>query len=784
MGGGAKQLLSTAIFVGASFLLPGSAAFTTSLFVKRFAVSFGLSLITKALAPKFKTPNELFAQQEQQDTTSTSTVQSWKIPYGETITGGQLIYSATSVYDNNWAHLLIVFSPVQIEGYKALFFNADKVASVGGSGSDFLQSTGYRQSEKWHDNLTGAGHAFNENPISVGDGESAMFYGWAAHGRCNGFPVGGNPTFSANHINSATAGTLWAGEGVRGIYHNTSGSAVDFGVLASRNAGTITGYGWSYVTIRNNYQLTDDYKDISFATLYDGSSDKGSSVSNVSGAGGTGGFSVNGNDANAYFHTFSDPVIARNLLGRDTATDGKDRANWFTFSVEMVNDFLATQQQTNAYNPLPINSEYTKGYIEQQPSGGSFVADIEHQTAIFKHLAFAHVTAKKDDIWQGGLPNISVLLKGVRVYDPRESSHSQTDSDTWEWSDNPALCLLNYLTDTEYGCSVAFSEIDIDSFETLANVCDQDITYSDKSSVQHNQNTPAFSTGTVFQTDTAGVFEWKKRETDEIYLPFAIGQRIFFENTSDGELNSTFLYASPFYVDSLLPNNTGFRTTQTGLTGVSANIEDISIRYTRKKYACNGLVDTDNSMKTNIDNFLSAMAAKLVYISGKYILIGGEYSAQEGLIDLDDIIGEVTVNQVASRRDRFNTVKTVFTSASEDYKPREALISQDAITIGRDGEETVVEVQLPMVTQPNQAKHLADITRLRGVYSMVVSMKCNMKVLQYATGDVVRFTYDRWGFTNKLFEISEMKINFGNPQSVDVTLVETGTNIYDHQSGA
>lgn len=784
MGGGTKQLLSTAIFVGASFLLPGSAAFTTSLFVKRFAVSYGLSLITKALAPKFKTPNELFAQQEQQDTTSTSTVQSWKIPYGKTVTGGQLVYSATSVYDNNWAHLLIVFSPIAVEGYTEIYFNADKVASNGDDPANFLKTDGYRQSSKWHTETGGSVHATTSDPISISDGGSCMFYGWGTHGYCNGFAVGGSPTFSASGSSSSQDPSFWVGRGVRGIYNNTSGSAVNFVVATGRNTqpGNAGSWGWSYITLRNNYQLTSDYKSLAFVALYDGSSSKGSTAFD-NGYGSTGIYSVNGNEENAYHHMFSDPVSARELLGRDTATDARGKANWNLFESAYVLEWAngGEGQAFTNYEPNPISSEFTKGYSTRS---GNYV-DFEHQRALFKPLAFAHITVKKDDVWQGGLPNVSVVVKGAKVYDPRESSHLSTNATTWEWSDNPALCLLNYLTNSEYGCSVSYDEIDIDSFISLANVCDEEITYSNKSSVRHNQHTVAFSTGRVSPTDTSGVFEWRKQDIDEIYFPFAVGDRIFFEAESTGDLNSQFLYSQPIYVSEFLPSNSGFKTSDTGIT-LSGNVpvDNISIRFSRKRYTCNGLVDTDNSMKTNIDNFLSSMAAKLIYVSGKYILIGGEYSAQEGLIDIDDIIGEISVTKHTPRRDRFNVVKTTFMSAAEDYKPRDAVISKNDITINRDGEENVVEIQLPMVTQPNQAKHLADITRLRGAYSMVVSMKCNMKVLQYRTGDVVRFTYERWGFTDRLFEISDMKINFGNPQSVDVTLVETGTNIYDHGSGA
>lgn len=774
MGSGGKSILQTAVFVGASFLLPGSAAFAPSLFVKRFVVSYGLSLVTKALAPKFKTPNELFAEQEQQDTTSTSTVSSWKIPYGKTISGGQLVYSTVSKKDNNYAHLIVVFSPVEIESYEALFLNSDKVADVEGDPNKTLKTDGYIQSEKWYA-TSPVNLASSAAQISVADGGSAMFYGWVSTGTITASASGFSSSVSG--ANNTQSSVHYRGNGTRKIYNNSTGSAKNISHTVTRiqDANHHAGLGWSFITIRNNFQLTSDYKDLAFFALYDGSSDKGSTAYNTAISGHTAAMK-NGNEENAYHFMFSDPVIARELLGRDTAENKNGQNTWWIYSSSHLSDPQFVNSAT--YGQTPITSEFTKG-----STLGS--TDFQHQRAIFKPLAFAHLTVKKDDIFQGALPNVSAIIKGVKVYDPRDTNHSQTDSSTWEWSDNPALCLLDYLTNSEYGCGVSYDRIDIDSFKDLANTCDEVITYSHNSTAQTNTDTVGFSEGKLAYIGS-GVYEWQKRDIDEIYFPFSVGDRIYFEHSdgsNKGDLLSEFTYSQPIYITELLEDGSGFRTINTGITQDPIS-HQVSIRYTRKKYTCNGMVDADSAMKQNIDNILACMAAKLIYVGGKYILIGGEYSAQEGRIDEDSIVGDVSVTKITPRRDRFNTVKTTFTSHSEDYKPREAVISQDQDRVDDDEEETIVEVQLPLVTSPNQAKYLADITRKRSEYSTVVTMTCNMKVLQYQVGDVIQFSYSKWGYTDELFEISEMKINFGNPQTVDVTLLETGSNIYTIGSGA
>lgn len=83
----------------------------------------------------------------------------------------------------------------------------------------------------------------------------------------------------------------------------------------------------------------------------------------------------------------------------------------------------------------------------------------------------AYVYARLDydrDKFTSGVPNISFVVKGKKVYDPRTS--------TTVWSDNPALILNDYLLDTKYGLGESSSNIDQTALTAAANVCDETIT--------------------------------------------------------------------------------------------------------------------------------------------------------------------------------------------------------------------------------------------------------------------------------------------------------------------
>jgi len=72
------------------------------------------------------------------------------------------------------------------------------------------------------------------------------------------------------------------------------------------------------------------------------------------------------------------------------------------------------------------------------------------------------------DAFASGLPTITADVKGVKVYDPRTT--------TTAWSDNPALCIRDYLTNTRYGRGIDTSLIDDTSFNAAANYCEEQVT--------------------------------------------------------------------------------------------------------------------------------------------------------------------------------------------------------------------------------------------------------------------------------------------------------------------
>lgn len=72
-----------------------------------------------------------------------------------------------------------------------------------------------------------------------------------------------------------------------------------------------------------------------------------------------------------------------------------------------------------------------------------------------------------------GFPRFTFEVKGKKVYDPRDGAQLLADPSTWTWSDNPALCLADFLSNESYG---ARKPVDWDAVSDAADYCDETVT--------------------------------------------------------------------------------------------------------------------------------------------------------------------------------------------------------------------------------------------------------------------------------------------------------------------
>lgn len=118
----------------------------------------------------------------------------------------------------------------------------------------------------------------------------------------------------------------------------------------------------------------------------------------------------------------------------------------------------------------------------------------------FRGCAYVYLQLIYDAEVFAGMPSISFVVKGKKVFDPRDSSTA--------FSSNPALIIRDYLTDTTYGLKALTSEINdttgAGGFAAAANICDQDVTLADGSTTEKRYTANGF---TNFSATGTGIIE-------------------------------------------------------------------------------------------------------------------------------------------------------------------------------------------------------------------------------------------------------------------------------------
>ena len=143
-----------------------------------------------------------------------------------------------------------------------------------------------------------------------------------------------------------------------------------------------------------------------------------------------------------------------------------------SFDEIYLNDELLTLDGSgNVTSPARYN-----GYVSINKHLGSpsqvadtdMVANIPEWTTNHRLQGIAYLYIKytfNADVFPNGLPEVTATIKGKKLYDPRTSLTA--------WSDNPALCIRDYLTQSGYGMGEETINIDDTLVIAAANVCDQ-----------------------------------------------------------------------------------------------------------------------------------------------------------------------------------------------------------------------------------------------------------------------------------------------------------------------
>lgn len=134
-----------------------------------------------------------------------------------------------------------------------------------------------------------------------------------------------------------------------------------------------------------------------------------------------------------------------------------------------VNDKVVTLNASGFVTSTPWNSKIRikkRLGSDTQTADPDLIAETSADSS-FRGQGIAHLYVRLEydqDVFANGIPSITAVVKGKKVYDPRTG--------TTVWSSNAALCVRDYLIDQR---GLGDASIDDTMLAVAANICDEDV---------------------------------------------------------------------------------------------------------------------------------------------------------------------------------------------------------------------------------------------------------------------------------------------------------------------
>jgi hypothetical protein len=204
----------------------------------------------------------------------------------------------------------------------------------------------------------------------------------------------------------------------------------------------------------------------------------------------------------------------------------------------------------------------------------------------------------------------------------------------------------------------------------------------------------------------------------------------------------------------------------------AANVcdEDIALAAggTQNQYEMNGVVSASMTFGDAISKMLSSCAGTLFWGGGKWQLKPGYYSTPTASFTLDDLRGPISGSPRANMRDSFNSVRGKFNDADQDWITVDYPEITSTVFVDEDnGFEQPLDLELPFTTSSPMAQRLAKITLYRARDAITFSADFGLSALSTQIGDTVSLTIDRYGWSEKTFEVTGWKF-YANQDAGDL----------------
>jgi len=453
-------------------------------------------------------------------------------------------------------------------------------------------------------------------------------------------------------------------------------------------------------------------------------------------------------------------------------------------TIFLGDDIVSLETTSNDSNGIPIftptGSDQYNGKLlvkkhlgnPDQLADANLVSDVGQWTTAHKIQGKTYIYAKftfDKDVYPNGVPNVSAIIKGKKLYDPRATSFTASSSSVSTTN--------NTITLSSHGLST----FDRATYDTNSNTAIGGLSNGSIYNVIKIDNN-TIKLASTYANCVAGT---------PISLTSVSGsttQKFNFTTFSDNPILATRDYLKDttygMQVEDVEINDTNFIA--------SANTCDETVAVanpsgTEKRFTCNGSFQLSQSPKVIIENLMTTIGGFLIYSNGQFKIIPSNYLSPTVTLNENNLRSGISINSRISKKELFNAVKGLYSEPANDFQPQNyPILTSTGFQAEDNGERIYAEFDYPFTNSSRMCQRLSKIQLLKVRQQISFSASFDMGAFNLDIGDTVNITNARMGFTNKTFQVLEwgFSIDAGDGSlQISANFKEIASDVYDFNTG-
>jgi len=377
----------------------------------------------------------------------------------------------------------------------------------------------------------------------------------------------------------------------------------------------------------------------------------------------------------------------------------------------------------------------------------------------------AHYQWERHGMWSG-VPQLTVQVKGKKVYDPRDSGQTFGTPSTYEWSDNPALCFLDFISNNEYGKGLTASQLNMSTFSSAANTADtlQDNPYYNGTEKSFTWSGTSGSNFILVSASGSGGLQWWQNKVGELFTLEDSSGNVVINSLPITAVQRTHVYRQGVKLQIYFAGT---------LSATYAEQTGTSLAKVRR-FHCNGYLDTNNNVIDNAKELLANMRGIFLYINGQYELSIEDTGSSSFSITDDHIISDAGISVDYGNKDKkANKVVVEFFNANKKYELDTVTVLHDATPeyYSDDNDEILeIKAEFPYVSDPYIAYNMGKAILVRSRNQTTMQFLGTPEMYKLNVGDIVDLTYTGLGFSGKICRVEALELQ--SDGLVAVSLIE------------